>query len=90
MKKYFDNHLPEDIYKKLAEELYDGVYFTDKNRKVIFWNKQAENITGYKKKEVLGTHCFDKTQRHIDKNGRMLCSTKFCPLLIAMKNKKRR
>ena len=58
MKNIYEK-LPEDIYKKLAEELYDGVYFTDKNRKVVFWNKQAENITGYKKKEVIGTHCFD-------------------------------
>ena len=88
MKKNLDNHLPEDIYKKLAEELYDGVYFTDKDRKIIFWNRQAENITGYKKKEVLNSHCFDNIQQHIDKNGRTLCTTKHCPLLIAMKSKK--
>ena len=28
--------LPEDIYKKLAEELYDGVYFVNNKRKIIF------------------------------------------------------
>ena len=45
--------LPKDVYKKLTDELYDGVYFVNKSRRIIFWNKQAEKISGYRKGEVL-------------------------------------
>lgn len=72
--------LPANIYKKLTEDLYDGLYFVNRNRRIILWNKRAEEITGYKKKEILGKHCFNNILQHIDKAGRKLCLTKYCPL----------
>lgn len=43
-------------YKEIMDKLYDGVYFVDTQRKILFWNKAAETITGFKKEEVIG-HC---------------------------------
>jgi PAS domain S-box-containing protein len=39
----FDN--PE-FYKDIIDNLYDGVYFVDKDRRIIYWNNGAERITG--------------------------------------------
>jgi PAS domain S-box-containing protein/diguanylate cyclase (GGDEF)-like protein len=59
--------------------LKDGVYFADKNRKITYWNKAAEAITGYRSGEMLGRHCSDNLLIHIDGQGNNLC-TGTCPL----------
>ena len=38
----------------MLDNLYDGVYFTDCDRRITYWNKGAERITGYKSDEVVG------------------------------------
>jgi PAS domain S-box-containing protein len=43
----------EDILNSLAE----GVLTVDKNFKINFFNKAAEQITGYSKNEVVGQYC---------------------------------
>ncbi len=30
-----------DFYKGLIDNLYDGVYFVDRDRKITYWNKGA-------------------------------------------------
>lgn len=67
-------------YLEILDSLYDGVYFVDLNRKITFWNKAAERITGFTKQQVLGTHCHDSLLKHINKNGSLLC-TDTCPLV---------
>lgn len=69
----------------IIESLEEGLYFTDLNRKITFWNRSAEKISGYSKEEVLGTHCFDNILVHIDKNGNSLCMGN-CPLALTMKD----
>lgn len=80
--------LPRDVYKKLTNELHDGVYFVTKGRKIIFWNKRAEEITGYKASEVIGKHCYNNILKHIDRNGKKLCNSEDCPLVAAIKKDK--
>ena len=87
MKKYIVR-LPKNIYKKLTEEIYDGICFITPQRKIIFWNKQAERITGYRKKEALLKHCYENILQHMDKNGRKLCLTKYCLLATSIKKNK--
>ena len=43
-----------DFYKILLENIYDGVYFVDVDRRITFWNRGAERITGFKAEEVVG------------------------------------
>ena len=73
----------QKFYWKLLDTLKDGVYFADKNRKVTYWNKAAEAITGYKSAEILGKFCGDNILVHIDEEGNNLC-TGSCPLACCM------
>jgi len=61
-------------------QIKDGVYITDPDRRILFWNKAAEEITGYSQKEVLGKKCADNLLVHTDLAGNKLCSTDLCPL----------
>jgi diguanylate cyclase (GGDEF)-like protein/PAS domain S-box-containing protein len=67
------------FYETLLDNLYDGVYFVDLDRKITFWNKAAEKITGFTKAEVLGKRCADNLLRHVDERGTPLCEGA-CPV----------
>ena len=62
----------DQFYKDLLENLYDGVYFVDRNRKITYWNKGAEHITGYTRERALGSYCYDLLQ-FVTENGAQLC-----------------
>lgn len=68
-----------DLCKDILTNIDEGIYFVDTNRKILFWNKGAERITGFKADEVVGSHCYDNILNHIDQNGKQLCLLG-CPL----------
>jgi diguanylate cyclase (GGDEF)-like protein/PAS domain S-box-containing protein len=68
-----------NFYEALLDNLYDGVYFVNRERQITFWNKAAERITGFTKAEVLGKRCADNLLRHVDNRGNSLCQGA-CPL----------
>lgn len=81
----------QDIHRMLTEQVKEildsikaGVYLTDLDRNIVFWNREAENITGYQADEVIGTGCRDGLLEHEDKDGRALCSRNLCPLHRSM------
>ena len=37
-----------DFYKRLIDHISDGVYFVDRDRKILYWNDGASRLTGYK------------------------------------------
>ncbi|MCK4282780.1 MAG: SpoIIE family protein phosphatase [Candidatus Brocadiae bacterium] len=61
-----------------------GVYITDTERRIVFWNRAAELITGHRAQDVLGRPCSDDILKHVDKDGRELCTTDLCPLHRSM------
>ena len=69
----------EKFYRGLLDSLSEGVYFVDKERRITFWNKGAERISGFKGEEVLGRFCGDGVLNHVDEQGRSLCDTDLCP-----------
>ena len=75
-----------NFYRKALEGLYDGVYFVDKNRKILFWSEAAARISGYLKEDVEGCCCHDNTLKCTDKNGKPLCK-KLCPSSLCIKHK---
>ncbi len=77
----------QDFYWTLLDTLKDGVYFADGNRKITYWNKGAEGLTGYKATEVLGKSCGDNILVHIDEVGTELCKGN-CPLAQVLKSGK--
>jgi PAS domain S-box-containing protein len=66
--------------KEILDSLGDGVYVCDLDRKIIYWNKSAERITGWRSEDVVGKECFDNVLCHIDKDGHLLCGEEYCPL----------
>lgn len=61
-----------------------GIYVTDLERRIVYWNEAAEEITGWRASEVVGRSCKDNILRHTDKEGRELCGKESCPLHRAM------
>lgn len=41
-------------YRNLLDNLYEAVYCVGPDRRIIFWNKAAENLIGYSESEALG------------------------------------
>ena len=66
-------------YKELMDNLFDGVCFVDNNKAIRYWNKAAENITGFTADEVLGKFCTESILTFRDDDGRNLCDA-LCPL----------
>lgn len=61
-----------------------GVYITDLDRRILLWNRKAEEITGYRAADIVGTACHDDVLVHVDQNQNPLCSSELCPLHRAM------
>lgn len=68
-----------DIFRDLLDCLVDGVYFTDTERRIAFWNKGAETLSGFSREEVVGKRCLDNLLMHVDASGKELCKNG-CPL----------
>lgn len=69
----------EMFYKEILDSLYEGVYFVDKDRTILYWNKAAERISGYTAEDVVGKHCYDSILNHVDSQNHSLCMNG-CPL----------
>lgn len=74
-----------NLYKHLLEILCDGVYFVDCTRKILYWNKGAEKITGYMSSEVVGKRCVDTVLNHVDTCGIKFYTTA-CPLFETIRD----
>jgi len=64
----------------IIDSLSDGVYVCDLDRRITYWNKPAERITGWRAEDVVGRQCFDNILCHVDKDGHLLCGEEYCPL----------
>jgi PAS domain S-box-containing protein len=74
----------EEFYRQVLDQLFDGVVFLDLERRITYWNRGAEKISGYSSQEVLGRHC-EEVFNPTDEEGNRL-SEKFYPALVAMKD----
>jgi diguanylate cyclase (GGDEF)-like protein/PAS domain S-box-containing protein len=67
-----------DFYKNLLDNLYDGVYFLDQNKRITFWNKGAERLTGYDGSDVVENGYSEDFLAPVNEEGANLCE-KGCP-----------
>jgi len=83
--------MPEDNvkFKKIVDHVYNGVYLLDKDRKITYWNKGAEDITGFLADEVRGTSCSKNILVHVDEKGQELCQG-LCPVAATLEDNKSR
>jgi len=75
--------LPEGFTQELLDHLNDGVYFVDRDRKITFWNRGAQSITGWAPRDVIGRACPEAVLRHVDAEGNELCRNG-CPISAAL------
>ncbi len=69
----------KEFFREIIENMYDGVYVVDTKRRILFWNKAAERISGFPAKKMVGSYCFDNILNHVTEKGTPLC-LKGCPL----------
>ena len=68
-----------EVYRDLLDNLADGVYFTDLEGRITYWNKGAERLSGFSRLEVLGKLCRENLLMHVNASGLALCTSE-CPL----------
>jgi diguanylate cyclase (GGDEF)-like protein/PAS domain S-box-containing protein len=66
-------------YQFLMDNLFDGVFVVDRERRVAYWNKAMRELTGFSVSEVIGRRCKDNLLVCVDSQGRSLCEA-HCPL----------
>jgi diguanylate cyclase (GGDEF)-like protein/PAS domain S-box-containing protein len=84
-----DPVLSSPLHKSIVDNLSDGVYYIDRERRINYWNHGAERLTGYSAADVIGRFCYDNILSHVDAEGRSLCHTA-CPLLKTMNDGRER
>ena len=67
-------------YHEILDNVADGVYFADRERRITFWNRAATEISGHPRESVVGRQCSQGPLQHVDMEGRRLCQTDACPL----------
>lgn len=71
--------------QRMLDALKEGAYFVDRERRITYWNKAAERLTGFRSHEVIGHRCSEDILVHVDCEGKNLCKAG-CPLLATMED----
>jgi diguanylate cyclase (GGDEF)-like protein/PAS domain S-box-containing protein len=71
------------VYKALLDQVTDGVYIVDTDRRIVYWNEGAARQTGYGADEVVGKRCPEDGLCHVDMGGHPLCGDT-CPLTASL------
>ena len=69
-----------NFYREVLNQVTDGVYLVDKDRRVLYWNESAYRLTGYTAEEIVGRSCQDELLCHVEYGGSNNC-VNACPLL---------
>ena len=77
--------MDDNFYKEILNSVQDGIYYLDRNRIIKYWNRGAEQITGYPADQVLGTSCRNNLLNHVNENGLVLCKD-HCPMAATMQD----
>lgn len=67
----------------------EAVYVVDRRRRITYWNRAAEEVSGYSASEVVGQRCGEGILNHVDEEGTKLCGVS-CPLAKALRDGKPR
>lgn len=76
--------MPDGVFRFVASSMSDGCFTLDETFSIRFFNESAEEITGWKRENVLGKKCFEIFQGFT--GGKPLCSAGSCPVCKALQN----
>ncbi|HOW86730.1 MAG TPA: sensor domain-containing diguanylate cyclase [Candidatus Aminicenantes bacterium] len=74
-----------DLCNAVLSQVQDAVVWLDKDRKIVYWNKAAEEISGREAAGVLGRACFEEPTLFVDYAGIDICRDK-CPVAMTLKD----
>jgi diguanylate cyclase (GGDEF)-like protein/PAS domain S-box-containing protein len=72
-------------YRWILDQMSVGMFFVDLDRRITYWNRAAEEISGYPAGEMVGQRCPNTLLMHVDEEHERLCE-KGCPLLCAFED----
>ncbi len=70
-------------YRWILDQMSVGMFFVDMDRRITYWNRAAEEISGYRSDEMVGERCPNTLLMHVDEEHQRLCE-KGCPLTSAL------
>lgn len=73
------------LMKRILDNISDGVFCVDLEKRIFYWNYAAEKITGYTEEEMIGKVCDDTSFRHMEHTNN--CAV-ICPVAEAMADEK--
>ena len=82
-KSFPEDKLDMSFTELLLNNVHDGIYFVDQDCKIFFWNKGAEQITGFDQSTVSGKKCSENILNPVDDAGKNLCEED-CPVKQAL------
>ncbi|MGZ5478040.1 MAG: diguanylate cyclase [Candidatus Aminicenantales bacterium] len=75
----------KSIFDNVLDQVQDAVVWLNRDRKVVYWNKAAEQITGREASAVLGRACFEDPTLFVDLGGVNICRDK-CPVAMTLQD----
>jgi diguanylate cyclase (GGDEF)-like protein/PAS domain S-box-containing protein len=76
--------LPQGFHAEFLDYFDEGVYLLDLDRKITYWNRGAERITGYPRDEAIGHACYEGILDDVASDGTPLCHSGACPAVVSM------
>jgi PAS domain S-box-containing protein len=74
-----------ELYRSVLEDLPVGVYVVDRERRVRFWNRGAEHLTGHLAHEAMGQDSTGRLLTPCDRKGHALRG-EHCPVTATLTN----
>ena len=75
----------KNLCNSVLNQVQDAVVWLDKDRKVVYWNKAAELMSGVERAHILGRACFEEPALFVDFGGVNVCRDK-CPVAMTLKD----
>ncbi len=72
-----------DYYKNLLDKLFDGIVCVDRKKKITFWNRSAEKISGYSFNEAAGHSVCEELLTHCPTDSVAGCGDQ-CPVELTL------
>lgn len=70
---------PDEYLRGIVDVLGEGVHLVGPDRRFLYWNREAERLTGFCSQDVVGARCCEEFVCHVDEGGQAL-PAKRCPL----------
>ena len=72
-----------DFYETVLNNVDEGVFAVDSQRRIVYWSRGLQNISGHADSAMMGASCLDGLLACVDAQGRALCAD-LCPLARAL------